>query len=168
MRPSPHQLHAGPFQSVHGTAANIIAHCALCGACAPLVYDMAKYYDNVQVGIKCYLRHSTAVWAEWPAMSWRRCELRMGYRANRDLPSHSVFFIPLLFMRRCRFLTLGVSILPSVPFNSEDEMVLFEIIIASSLLKGNSINSGKVRKWDTVHVSPLQIHRVNCRVLGTN
>jgi hypothetical protein len=38
-------------------------------------------------------------------------------------------------MRRCRFLTLGVSIFPSVPFNSDAEMVLFEMIIASSLLK---------------------------------
>ena len=46
-----------------------------------------------------------------------------------------MIFMPLLFMRQCLFLTFVVSILLSVPFNSDDDIVLLGIIIASSLLK---------------------------------
>jgi hypothetical protein len=51
MRPSSHQLHAGPFHPVHACTAqqNIIAHCALCTACAPLVLGLTTVNPRYNV-----------------------------------------------------------------------------------------------------------------------
>jgi hypothetical protein len=105
---------------------------------------MINYYHAAKVNeLHPYLRHGTAVWRVASHVFEKRLVMNSlpDKVSNKDTngrsPSHSVFFIPLLFIRRCRFLTFGVSILPSIPLSRDDETVLFEMTIASSLLKQN-------------------------------